>query len=232
MRHRDGNKCTNKSTNRYRDQCLFVVMEELEKQIRHIWCKYKDNDQMLARLTHHVMSVMPTLMEQLDNEQKIRDERKKDLERGSAAFVERFLNSNSFFFSHTSQTFVHYDGKDFSLYNEDDVIYEILQSLRKEATLLPWKHKIKVHIVKLIRDNPLQTCIPESETIQQVMNCLYPSVFPQRQYAKYFLTALGDAILRKNEKLVYVTSSQVKFLAKDIARLATSLFGQINRIVI
>lgn len=201
-------------------------MEELLDKVKELSDKYIDNEYVYSRLKHQILTILPNMLEQTTAELKIREERKKDLEKGSTEFVERFLNRNSFFYASTSQTFVYYDGKDFSLYSEDDILYEILQSLRKEGSLMPWKHKIKVHVMKRIRESPLQNCIPESETIQQVVNCLYPNVFSQRQYAKYFLTALGDAILRRNEGLIYVTTSQVKYLAKDIARLATSLFGQ------
>ena len=48
--------------------------------------------------------------------------------------------------------------------------------------------------MKQIKDKKLFQSIPETETIQNVLNFLYPFIFDDKETAKYFLTILGDNI--------------------------------------
>jgi hypothetical protein len=48
--------------------------------------------------------------------------------------------------------------------------------------------------MKRIKENSLLKSIPESYTIQSVLDLLYPTFFPSKVEAKYFLTILGDNI--------------------------------------
>jgi hypothetical protein len=47
-----------------------------------------------------------------------------------------------------------------------------------------WKHKTKISVLKKIKENSLQKTIPESETIQMVLDSLYPSFFSSKTEAK------------------------------------------------
>ena len=52
--------------------------------------------------------------------------------------------------------------------------------------------------MKRIKDNNLLKSVPESTTIQGVLDALYPCLFESKTEAKYFLCILGDALLKKN----------------------------------
>ena len=67
---------------------------------------------------------------------------------------------------------------------------------------MQWKHKTKLNIIKQIRERSLFTCIPETDTIQDILYNLYPAIFTSKNCAKYFLTIIGDNILKKNQHLL------------------------------
>ena len=60
------------------------------------------------------------------------------------------------------------------------------------------KYKIKNKIIKSIQSRDILSSIPESRTIQNVIGLLYPALFRTRDHAKYFLTILGDILLKKS----------------------------------
>jgi hypothetical protein len=67
--------------------------------------------------------------------------------------------------------------------------------------------------------------IPESNTIQHVIGQLYPVLFRTRDNAKYFLTVLGDVLLKKSAPLIYFIPASAKELIKDLGAECYSLFG-------
>ena len=85
-----------------------------------------------------------------------------------------------------------YDGIHFVSYSEGKIQHQILSIIANEEKLLPWKYKIKINIMKQIKERSPLTAIPESATIQFVINALVPAVFPTRNHVKYFLTVIGD----------------------------------------
>ena len=110
---------------------------------------------------------------------------------------------------------------------EDDVQHTILSTISNNKTLTAWKHKLKISILKRIKERDIFSCIPESETIQNVINKLYPSICDNREKAKYFLTVLGDIILKKCN-LTYFINNKAKPFLKEISNLACMLFGSSN----
>ncbi len=87
---------------------------------------------------------------------------------------------------------------------EDEIIYNLLSSISKDRILLDWKHKTKNNVIGLIKEKSLFQTIPETYTIQKVLNNLFPSIFTSKNHAKYFLTIIGDNILKKNQHLIYL----------------------------
>ena len=57
-------------------------------------------------------------------------------------------------------------------------------------------------MIKKIKCQNLFSIIPNSDTIQNCLNLLIPNIFSNKQEAKYFLTIIGDCILKKNENLI------------------------------
>jgi hypothetical protein len=90
---------------------------------------------------------------------------------------------------------------------------------------MSWKQKTRINIMKRIRDNTLLGSIPESETIQMVINALYPVIFETRNETKYFLTILGDNILRKNTSNIHFINQSAKQFIKNMNNICQMLIG-------
>ena len=92
-------------------------------------------------------------------------------------------------------------------------------------TLLPWKHKIKTNIIKIIKDQAIVNAIPESITIQNVLSTLYPMILKTKDHAKFFLTVIGDNILKKNDNLVHIINSNIKPIIMQLSELCAEYWG-------
>ena len=87
------------------------------------------------------------------------------------------------------------------------------------------KYKIKNRIIKSIQSRDILSSIPESRTIQNVIGHIYPALFRTRDHAKYFLTILGDVLLKKTAPLIYFVPLIAKEFIKDLGGECYGLFG-------
>lgn len=192
--------------------------------------KYKDNEYVLGRITNYVENLLPSALENDELINKQREERKKHLTTNREEFTSRFMHKNKYYYCSQTELFLLYDGIHFNIYSEDNIQHQILTMITSEQNLMVWKHKIKNNIIKLIKERSPLKAIPESATIQFVINSLYPSIFPTRNNAKYFLTILGDCINAnpENSHLIYIISPIVKNILAEISNQTYSLFGLSN----
>ena len=159
--------------------------------------KYEQNDYVYGRLTNYMEKLLPVALDNSALIYKQRDERKKQLTSDKDEFTNRFLQKNNYFYSTQSELFLHYDGLHFKIYSEDDIQQQILSTITSEQSLMEWKYKTNNNLLKRIREKTPLSAIPESATIQFVLNCLCPTYFSTRAQAKYFLTIVGDNIMAK-----------------------------------
>ncbi len=136
----------------------------------------------------------------------------ENLELSSSAYINDFLvNSEmNYMYIPNSEIFISYNGENFKLINESDILYEILSGISSHKELMPWKYKIKNLIMKAIKEKTLFDIIPESYTIQFVLNHVTPLLLDTKEEAKYFLTLLGDAILKKNQTYIHLLELHTK----------------------
>jgi hypothetical protein len=156
--------------------------------IEKLYEKYKDNDYMLQRINNHVNVYLPNTLE---NECKNREKRQNlntYLFEEQQIFIQVFLSKNNYYYISNNNFYYQYNGNDYFIVKEDEIIHKLLSTISKERTLLQWKHKTKVNIIKQIKERSLFSSIPETDTIQTVLNVLYPSIFSTKNAAKYFLT--------------------------------------------
>jgi hypothetical protein len=143
-------------------------------------------------------------------------------------FIQIFLNKNKYFYLSNNNFFYEYNGDKYLIIKEDDIIHKLLSSISKERVLLQWKHKTKSNIIKQIKERSLFSSIPETDTIQNVLNVLYPTFFSSKNAAKYFLTIIGDNILKKNQHLIFLVSQNMKQFLNEIDHAAISSIGNNN----
>ena len=167
---------------------------------------------------------MPELLETAEKSQIEREKRKKQLEYDANIFIENFINNNDYYYHTTSDLFFEYKNNIYNIVKEDDVTHCILTCISSDASLRDWKYKIKISILKKIKEKSIFTSIPESETIQNIIHQFHPNIFCSRIECKYFFTIIGDILLKKTNN-IYIISSKIKELLKELDKHSYMLFG-------
>ena len=196
--------------------------------IDKLYEKYKDNEYMLQRIYNHVHVYLPNT---LDNESKNREKRQNlnmYLSEEQQIFMQVFLSKNNYYYLSNNNFYYEYNGKDYFIVKEDDIIHKLLSTISKDRVLLQWKHKTKSNIIKQIKERNLFSSIPETDTIQNILNALYPTFFSSKNAAKYFLTIIGDNILKKNYDLTFMVSPKMRQFLDELESVAMSSIGNGN----
>lgn len=214
-----------------------INIETLNQKVCDLYEEYKHDEYMLNKLSNHINNDLSALLINAKNLQKSREDRRLLLTEGHNKFVNDFINKNTYFYCSTTEIFFKYDNNHYTIIKEDDIIHAVLSSLSHrdnkhqleyyQQQLLPWKFKIKISIIKQIRDKSLFTSIPESITIQRVINMFYEQYFYTRNEVKYILTILGDNILKKNNNNIYLISPAAKPLLRLLENQGGKYFGHI-----
>lgn len=196
--------------------------------LKELFHFYENDDYMLQRIHTHVNNYLPNTLknEKLNHEKRVT--RTHYLSNEQQIFIQIFLNKNNFFYLANNGYFYEYDGKNYSIVKEDDIIHKLLSSISKERVLLDWKHKTKLNVIKLIKERSLYNSIPETDTIQNVLHLLYPAIFSCKNQAKHFLTIIGDNILKKNTNLLFFINQNMKKLCIDLDSVAYLSIGNTN----
>lgn len=212
-------------------------LDETLEILSNIWKTNADisgNEHILERIHSHIKHQLPVIIKNYNSSHIERETRKKSLELLSEEFIETFLNRTKYYYSHHSELYFSYNQVHYSIINEDEIHHRILTEITGQgakslgdaaSNLLTWKYKIKNRIIKNIQDRDILKSIPESNTIQHVIGQLYPVLFRTRDNAKYFLTVLGDVLLKKSAPLIYFIPASAKELIKDLGAECYSLFG-------
>ena len=179
--------------------------------VQSLFLKYADDPYMFSKMHNHLINHLPNLLETMKQTHIERTARITELTADQDLFIQSFLTNNQYFYMSSNEKFFCYDRLHYQYINDDDVLYRILSSISRDRHLMSWKQKTKINIMKRIREEqPLLKSIPESETIQFVMDLLCPVLFTTRTQTKYFLTILGDNILKKNTHLIHFINLKSK----------------------
>jgi len=197
--------------------------ENLSKIVNDLFDKYENNPVIFQKFIQHVEQ-LPEYFENTNTTLINREKRKNKLEKESDLFIQKFLNKHKYYYNSPAEIFFEYNQNKFNIIKEDDIQHKILTTITVNKELTDWKHKIKVSILKQIKERDIFTCIPESETIQNVINILWPNMFDSKDACKYFLTVLGDFLLKKCSN-IYFINPKIKPFIKEINNLTCMLFG-------
>ncbi len=166
-------------------------MDKSLKKVRELFKKYKEEPEIIEKLTFSICYKLPleTICWQKD------DKHKKNYEE---EFIENFMTREvQYFHIKKSDIFIKYDGVNYCTINEDDLWHTILSEVSKNEKILSNKQTIKDNIIKNIKSTKIDSGIPESKTIQKIINSFYPLFLKTKTETKYFLCILGDNILKK-----------------------------------
>ena len=182
---------------------------DLNKIISDLRLKYDDNPYMLQRIETHILN-LSNILEQEDKRHIQKVTRNNELTNNLDNFCKIYLSKHHYFYMPYNNVFYEYDGKTYKIIKEDDIQYSLLSTISQEKTLIQWKHKTKQFVLKKIKENSLFKSTPETYTIQHVLNFL-KGIFQTKTESKYFLTLIGDCILKKNNDcLSYFVSPRLK----------------------
>ena len=187
------------------------------------------NEHILERINAYVKTQLPQSIKNYQTAHSERETRKKSLALVADEITESFLNRTKYFYCPASELYFTYNNQvRYSLIHEDEIHHRILTVFTSEtsgAMGCANKYKIKNKIIKSIQTRDILSSIPESRTIQNVIGQLYPALFRTRDHAKYFLTIIGDVLLKKSAPLVYFVPPVAKDFIKDLGVEGYSLFG-------
>jgi len=202
-----------------------ITKENAYKAIDELYVKYADDTYMMPKVQNYICNQLQGIF---DNMQRLHGERVariEDLTNEQDHFIQSFLQNNQYFYVSSTDSYFYYDGSRYQLYNEDDILHHVLSSISRDRHLMSWKQRTKINIMKRIRENNITATIPESETIQLVIDSLCPTIFASRVEAKYFLTILGDNLFRKNTGHIHFIDPVAKNFLRNLNNISQMLLG-------
>jgi hypothetical protein len=202
-----------------------INRKKVTETIDLIYTKYQNNEYMLSKTYNYICNLLPNILNNIEKTHIERVNRMEELSNEQDEFIQSFLTKTQYFYVSATEKFFFYDGIHYHLINEDDIIYNVLSTITRDTHLMSWKQRTKINIMKRIRENSLLKSIPESETIQLIIDALYPTLFSTRTEAKYFLTIMGDNILRKHNNLIHFLSSKSKHFLQELNNICQMLIG-------
>ena len=212
-------------------------IDNLKHTVEKLYEKYENDEYILNKLVQYINCDLSESLINAKNLQISRETRKQQLTEGHNKFVNEFVCQNKYFYCSTTEVFFKYNSENYNIIKEDNIIHDVLSTISArdndnqlknfEERLLPWKFKIKISIIKQIREKSLFTSIPESNTIQNVINLFCEILFANKFAVKHFLTILGDNILKKQTNNIYIISSTAKTLLRLLENLGGNYFGHI-----
>ena len=206
-----------------------IECDELVTIVKDLYGKYFDDDYIRGILVSHIKNTLPSILQQKCDIRIQREERRKTLEETADEFIREFINSSSYYYNQNIDLFFVYHNKTYKIINEDEIEHDIRTTItdQQNTELSTWKYKIKNQIIKKIKESDLLTSIPESETIQRILNALTPFVFKNKDSAKYFLTIIGDILLKKNTNTYFISTKAKQFI-NELAQESYNIFGTSN----
>jgi hypothetical protein len=213
--------------NRYkRDTSILIKMEDAFEKLSELYKKYDSNEYMLNRLNTHILTILPNALELEYENYKDRATRTLSLQTMQETFIKVFLNKHKYYYLYASGFYYEYVDDSFCIRKEDDIHYKLLSTISEDRSLMDWKYKTKFNIIRQIKDRSVLLVTPNTATIQRVLNAIYPAFFPSKNAAKYFMTVIGDNILKKQipVRIIHkyaLTFSEIDYIASLIG--ATNL---------
>lgn len=207
----------------------YNIMEKLHNIIDNLHDKYSNNEYVIGRMENYIVNILPNLLETANANNNERNKRKLDLSSKSTDYINNFMLTNKYYYCPQNELFMLYDNTHYISCSEDDIQYKILSGISSDNSgeLISWKHKIKIGIIKLIRERSPLHSIPESATIQFVLNLFYPIIFQSRNHVKYFLTVIGDILCGKNDN-TYICSTSLKKIINELHIQNNTYFENVN----
>ena len=222
-----------------------IDYDRINVLVNTVVSKYKDNKFMEDKIANYISTeLLPQLTADYEEYTEL-VARNKWLDDQTSRISASFMNTHRFFYISNTERFILYDSVDYSITSIDKVLHTVLCEITNainashpspytEITnntvdtmsgISDWKQRTTNTVMREIRDNHLIDTIPESATIQNVISSFYPTVFPTRDEAKFFLTSIGDMMLNKHTNRIFLADTSFKQMVGVICTEYNELFG-------
>ena len=172
---------------------------------------YENNPYMLERIQYYINEYIPKILASENYRRQERIKRNIELVEEQDFFYKIFLHNHPYYYLPCANMFYQYTNDTYTIIKEDDVQYTILSLIGSDDILSQHKQKTKQLIIQKIKEHRhIFKSIPSSITIQKIINILQNNLFNNKIEVKYFLTVLGDRILKKNNDYLFFMDSTVK----------------------
>lgn len=203
------------------------AIHSLENVIKTYQNKQKDTLEANASLyslerMKQTIEQLPEQMEQWYELYQQREKRKQELERIQEEFIQSFLvhPKKQYYYIPRNEVFLMYDGFHAQVIDEDTIWHTILSILSNQShPLFSRRYMVKVSLMHRIKQRSILGITPSSYTIQYILDFLVPTFLKDKSHGKYFLTILGDMILKKNSE-IFLLDSKCKNFIDSLERLA------------
>ena len=183
-------------------------MEGSLVKITSLYEMYKSSSGTITKLEYYINTQLPSLLEKFN----VQERKLLFLEKESNKYINNFLTDpeRQFFYIPLTDTFIKYDGENYIFVDEDSIWIIILNDITDKGILIECKQRVKNILIEKIKEQSLFKTIPESSTVQYVINFFTPTLFTSKEDVKHFMTLIGDNILNKKIDLNYFVPIESK----------------------
>lgn len=200
-------------------------MEESIALVSKLYGKYKNCPKTQNKMKYYLENRLPILLEDCFTKERNR----LSLEKTSNHYIDEFLMNpdRQYFYIEASDTFIKYNGTHYTFMDEDELWYIVLNDITNRdgygPKLAEYKQQIKNTIVHQIKNRSIFNTIPESDTLQPVINFFMPLLLNTKYETKHFFAVIGDILLNKNKNLIYFVPEK----SSSIFLMNCGIFGNI-----
>lgn len=189
----------------------------LQIKLTNIYNNHKDDEYFINSLNNIVDTIEEKILTQKEDYTQ-RVERRLKLNSEKEQFIKTFLQTHNYYYIQDSDIFIEYDGNQYTQLTESKIWSEIFNEINKNSILVPWKQKVRIELLSIIKRNTILNIqlIPESRTIQRVLQIFQSILLPNKYYCKYFLTLLGDCLLKKNNSNTIIPTNNCDKFLQDL----------------
>ena len=198
-------------------------MEKSLSMVIDLYEKYESNDFVIEKLNESICNKLP-----IEAVCWYKQYEKKNNNTKNKHIIQFMTGKIQYFYISKSDFYIQYDGKNYLQIGEDELLYKILSKITEKKILLSDKQEIKDIIINKIKNTHIKDGIPESITIQNIINYFYPVLFKTKAEAKYFLTILGDNILNKKTEMKHILCKNSKIFLNHILFCYKDYFNSNN----
>tara|TARA_A100001015_G_C15023066_1_gene729014 strand:+ start:229 stop:1929 length:1701 start_codon:yes stop_codon:yes gene_type:complete len=181
---------------------------ELMNSMRVIYNQYKDDNNMLIQISNFIKYEFPDIILEM------KEENKPTMKENNNEYIKSFLYDSDvrYYYIKGCDKYIKYDNCDYKEIKEDEIWQNIYTDIHNQDKRLDNSY-VKTEIINRIKkENNLFETIPESETIQKIIEYFTPFLFKNKIETKHYLCVLGDAILSKESpNLFFFTGKSNNF---------------------